>query len=121
MTRVLYEPLAVTSLDPVASSFVILILNDALALVKLVVIVVKLEAVTSRLVVRTENEPDTVIKLEEVASNNTTRGTKFEAVASVLVTRVEKLLDAVVNLDPVASSFVIRAEYEDENVLNELV
>ena len=71
--------------------------------VKLFVILVKLEAVTSKLVTREETDPEVRTKLDAVVSNNTTRGTKLEAVASVLVTLVLNEPEAV-------SKFVVLVE-----------
>ena len=69
-----------------------------LAVSKLVVLVVRDDAVTSRLVTREDTEPEVKTKFDAVVSSSTTLGTKLEAVASVLVTRVEKLPDALSKL-----------------------
>jgi hypothetical protein len=92
------EALALVKVTIEPSALVTLVLNEPLAVVKLFVILVKDEAVASRLVTREETDPEVRTKLDAVVSSKVTLGTKFEAVASVLVTRVEKLPDALSKL-----------------------
>jgi hypothetical protein len=92
------EALALVKTEEVDSKLVVLVLNEPLAAVKLFVLVVRDDAVTSRLVTREDTEPEVKTKFDAVVSNSATLGTRFEAVASVLVTRVEKLPDALSKL-----------------------